>query len=358
MAGQKYISMADLPGWLAGLTASNTVLVPQREGKAVVYRPYTEGCTPEFNKKPTESVKHAVFPRSEVLFNFHKKRTDDNTGNVVSLETPEDPTPMVVFGALPCDVRGFLAFDPVYNGCGTAGLAKDVYYLKRREKTVLVSKACKTMLSTCFCNWVGAGPAGSMGTDVLATDIEGGFVLNPITDKGKELVSTLADAEQSQEDAAVQAHEKILSAMKKGPDLSLVKEALLKVFDDTEFWQAQSSGCLSCGGCTYLCPTCYCFNITDESNGISGTRIRSWDNCMAPLFTLEASSHNPRAGKAARLRNRVGHKFSYYPNLHEGRFSCVGCGRCIKSCPSGVDIRKIVLNAIAQAEKMKEAANG
>jgi predicted aldo/keto reductase-like oxidoreductase len=72
---------------------------------------------------------------------------------------------------------------------------------------------------------------------------------------------------------------------------------------------------------------------------------------MSPLFTLEASGHNPRPNKADRLKNRVGHKFSYYPSLHSGRFSCCGCGRCIRSCPSSVDIRKIVLDAV------KEAAN-
>ena len=91
-----------------------------------------------------------------------------------------------------------------------------------------------------------------------------------------------------------------------------------------------------------------------KDNGIDGVRLRSWDTCMSSLFTLEASGHNPRMGKADRLRNRVGHKFSYYPELHGGRFSCVGCGRCIKSCPSMVDIRQIVLDAVNE----KEASNG
>ena len=130
------------------------------------------------------------------------------------------------------------------------------------------------------------------------------------------------------------------------PDLSDAPAKLLEVFDNMEFWENVSAQCLSCGACTYLCPSCYCFNITDESHGMQSTRIRSWDNCMSALFTMEASGHNPRPTKAHRLKNRVGHKFSYYPNLHDGTPSCCGCGRCIKSCPAGVDIREIVLKAI------------
>ena len=87
-------------------------------------------------------------------------------------------------------------------------------------------------------------------------------------------------------------------------------------------------------------------------------RLRSWDTCMASLYTLEASGHNPRTQKAARLKNRVGHKFAYFIRNNDGRISCCGCGRCIKSCPSSVDIRKIVKDALAQAAQAKEKANG
>jgi ferredoxin len=178
--------------------------------------------------------------------------------------------------------------------------------------------------------------------------VEGGFLLQAVTEKGAALLSSsrLQSADDAKAEAAKAARAAVTASMGEVPDLSAAPAALLALFDNKEFWQAQSAGCLSCGACTYLCPTCYCFNITDESNGISGVRMRSWDTCMSALFTLEASGHNPRANKAARLRNRVGHKFSYYPDIHGGRFSCSGCGRCIKSCPSSVDIRKIVSDAV------------
>ena len=359
MSGQKYIAYAALPSWLTALAREAVVYAPRREGKAVVYRPYSEGDMPEQRLRPTESAKHAVFPRSEALFTFRREGEPENPGQrKLSLREPEEPGRAIVFGALSCDARGFFAFDPVYDGSGTSGYPsgafKDPYYLKRREKTLLIVRACARPLATCFCHWVGGDPASEQGADVLATDVEGGLVLRALTDKGAELLSGegLLNATQEQEEAAASAHAAARALMGDAPDLAAAPEALRSLFENAAFWSNESAHCLSCGACTYLCPTCYCFNITDESNGIAGARIRSWDTCMSPLFTLEASGHNPRNGKAARLKNRVGHKFSYYPGLHGGRFSCCGCGRCIKSCPSSVDIRKIVLEAI------KEAAHG
>jgi ferredoxin len=346
----KFISRGDLPAWLAELAENAAVYVPRRDGKAVTYRPFSPGDTPEFARRPEESAKHALFPRSEGLFAFHKggdPASPDKRG--LSLSEPPDPGRIVVFGALSCDARGFLAFDPVYDGCGARGLAKDIYYLKRRENATLVVRTCATALSTCFCHWTGGGPASAQGADALATDLDQGMLLQAVTDKGEALLRSarLAPATPEQTASALAAQAAAAKAMPAPPALAGAPEALLAVFDKADFWRAQSAACLACGACTYLCPTCYCFNVTDESNGLAGVRLRAWDTCMSAQFTLEASGHNPRQDKAARLRNRVGHKFAYYPKLH-GRFSCCGCGRCIRSCPSSVDIRRIVLNALKE----------
>lgn len=355
---QKFVSFEALPDWLAQLGQTATVYAPKREGQAVVYRAWKEGDSLELAQRPTESAKHVVFPRCEELFGFQKQGDPENPGErKLSLREADEPEPAVVFGLLSCDARGFYTFDPVYNGSGTQGYAKgpakDPYYLKRRDRTALIVRACKSALRTCFCNWVGGDPASSQGADVLASELDGGFLLQAVTERGKSLLESglLAASDQEQAKIAEAAHEAARKGLTPAPDLSGAPKSLLALFDNLDFWQKQSAGCVSCGACTYLCPTCYCFNITDESTGLAGTRLRTWDNCMSPLFTLEASGHNPRSAKAARLKNRVGHKYSYYPDLHEGRFACTGCGRCIKSCPSSIDIRAIVQNAL------KEAAN-
>lgn len=350
---QKFVSYDALPGWLAELAKNATVYAPQREGTSVVYRPFKAGAQLELNERPTESAKHVIFPRGESLFSYHKGGDPEDPDNrEVSVKEAQDPGPAVVFGAPSCDARGFFAFDPVYNGSGTKGAAKDVYYLKRRAQTAFIVRACKYPLVTCFCNWVGGGPTSAEGADAHATDIEGGLVLRALTEKGKALLEAgkLPDPTAEQQKAAQKANEQSEKSMGQAPDLKGAPAAILSLFENAEFWMTQTvGGCLSCRACTFLCPTCYCFNITDEGNGISGARLRNWDSCMSAHFTREASGHNPRNTRADRMRNRVGHKFSYYPSLHGGRFSCCGCGRCIKSCPSSVDIRKIVLNAIKEA---------
>jgi len=99
--------------------------------------------------------------------------------------------------------------------------------------------------------------------------------------------------------------------------------------------------------CSCLCPTCYCFDLVDEKTAAGGIKkVRTWDWCMAPLFTKHASGHNPRSVNSARLRQKVMHKFSYYPERY-GIDSCVGCGRCVRNCPVNLDIREVLgqLNA-------------
>ncbi|MDR2504098.1 MAG: 4Fe-4S dicluster domain-containing protein [Deltaproteobacteria bacterium] len=358
-AQSKFVSRDALSEFLAELSARFRVWAPRREGMegagAVMYRPFDQAAGVELDKKPTESAKRVLFPPAEALFRFRRE-----TDGGLSLESPPDPGPTLIFGLPPCDARGFLIFDPVYAGSGTAGRAQDTYYLRRRSKTVLIARACSRVLSTCFCHWVGGGPAGSEGADVLALEADDGFVLEAVTPAGAELLEgkALRPAGDKAVKAAEQSRASAQKNMLPAPGISEAPEALRRRFDDAPFWRDEAAHCLSCGACTYLCPTCYCFNMTDEGAGTSGIRLRSWDACMAPLFTLEASGHNPRPDKAARLKNRIGHKFSYYPSLHGQRFACVGCGRCIKSCPSGVDIRRVVTDALGRETASAGAVPG
>ena len=369
--GSKYILKSDLPAWFSELSASRRVMTPRAEGNSVVYRDYDPEKGLELGRKATESAKHALFPRSEELFSFRRVRPpfgiqklgeaeavaeEEAPALELKVQEPAEPTPTVVFGLLGCDAGGVSTFDPIYGG----ERFPDKYYLKRREATILIARACNDILSTCFCRWVGGDPADRKHADILATELTDGWLLEPLTDRASSVLGSalLKDARETQAENAETLHNTARDAMGEAPDLNGVDTALLARFEDQDFWWRHSSGCIACGACTYLCPTCHCFTITDEAAGQGGIRLRAWDTCMAALYTLEASGHNPRTQKAARLRNRVGHKFSYFLRNNKGTISCCGCGRCIKSCPSSVDIRRIVLDAVAKAAAgAKEAAN-
>lgn len=349
----KFLAYAELESWLASVAEEHDTLVPRREGEAVTFHPFDPAVPVELRVRPTQPPKHAVFPQCEPLMTFEYSKDAEDSGRVkVEVAERLGGRPTVVVGGRPCDAAGFNVFDRVYD----SERAKDLNYLSRREATLFVSLTCDKPATTCFCNWVGGGPASTSGSDVLMTPIADGYVLESVSDRGETLIEgALPAASEAQLDEAAAVKEAADESMGDPVDVTAARDRLVELFDDAGFWEAEAARCISCGTCTYLCPTCYCFNISDEQCGHKGVRLRTWDNCMSSLFTQEASGHNPRPTKAHRLKNRVGHKFSYYPSLHDGNIACCGCGRCIKSCPASVDIRAIVLNAIAAPAPQPES---
>mgnify|MGYP002350015815 FL=1 len=130
-----------------------------------------------------------------------------------------------------------------------------------------------------------------------------------------------------------------------------VHDKLDKLFDD-DCWDEIAESCLGCGICTYLCPTCHCFDIEDDGTEQQGVRYRTWDTCQFPHFTLETSGHNPRPSRTERVRQRVMHKFKYFVDRLDVT-ACVGCGRCVRYCPVNIDIREII-NKV-KARSLEEA---
>ena len=106
---------------------------------------------------------------------------------------------------------------------------------------------------------------------------------------------------------------------------------------------------MGCSICNYLCPSCSCFDVQDRGTAACGERCRSWDSCTFALFTRHASGHNPRPTQPSRYRQRVLHKFAYFPLSNQGRLMCVGCGRCARHCPVGLSIQDSVQQVLAAA---------
>lgn len=287
--------------------------------------------------------KGLFFPQTETLFAYSLERGQ------LALEEPQPASrAQVLFGVRPCDARSLTMLDKVFRWDGT----EDPYYLERRGRTTVVALACNEPGPTCFCTSVGGSPGDETGADVLATDLGDALLLRAVTDRGEVLLRGAGDAARPAA-AAAAAKARELAAKAEGRltpvTIPTDAEGLVEAFE-ADVWSDLALGCLGCGACTYSCPTCHCFDITDEGRKGAGRRVRSWDTCSFPLFTLHSSGHNPRPTKGARLRQRILHKFSYCPE-NFGEAFCVGCGRCIVNCPSGIDIRRILERLVETTSK-------
>ncbi len=328
---EKILSKNDVRQFLSRLAGSCRVFAPVKKGDCLSFEEITAAddvCLDGLNTKT--SVKGWFFPQREQLFSF----------NGADISEPSFPdTQRVVFAARPCDVRSLAILDHVFNGKDY----QDPYYLNCRNNTVVIALGCNKPESTCFCTSTGGDPFSGEGADVLMVDVGDSYLLQAVTAKGEKFLAGTQELKPA-EKPRQQEKEKIMEASRAAITSRVqpekAKKNLDKNFDDP-YWAQLHEKCIGCGVCTFLCPTCHCFDILDEAHGQSGERIRIWDSCMFPLFTLHASGANPRPSGKERMRQRVMHKFKYYVE-NNGCVACTGCGRCIRYCPVNMDIRQIL----------------
>ena len=318
-----------IPALLKDDKSGPTGFVPYEPGKAVA-----------FDRQTTMSLKKVLLPQVETLLRFeYRKEPEGAINSTLAVEDRREARPTLVFGARPCDVRALTTLDRVFSN----GPYVDPYYTERRKNTLFATLVCRQTDAKCFCSSVGGGPADMEGSHLRIVRTDDGYIVEALTKEAQSLLDNLGDApDASREKQAAEIVEEVSRRRVGDLDTEGSAEAFRKRFEQADYWVQMVSQCLSCGVCTYVCPTCYCFSITDEAENLKGERLRSWDSCMFYHYTLEASGHNPRPTKLERYRNRVGHKFSYIPERYEGLLGCCGCGRCIRSCPVSIDIRQVV----------------
>ncbi len=284
-------------------------------------------------RNSTISAKELFLPRAEVVYEFDgQKFADDKLSD----------EKRAIFGMRPCDCRALALLDRNFD----TDEVKDPFYVTRRQNTIVVALACNQPLSSCFCTAVGGDPFGQEGADVLLGDIGDSLLAKAVTPKGKDFLASYskffsAKGSGNWDKQAKEARNKIKTEL----GIENIKSCLDDRFEN-DVWKMVSLKCLGCGACSYLCPTCYCFDLVDEKTSTGVKKVRTWDCCMFSLFTKHASGHNPRAVNSARLRQKIMHKFSYYMERY-GVNGCVGCGRCVRRCPVNLDIRQVLEQLMA-----------
>ena len=285
------------------------------------------------------SAKDLFFPQVENLVNFKM------SGKKIEVIENRDPAePFVVFGVRACDCRSFDILDRVF-----LEEPADTYYQTRRENGTVITLACSKPAETCFCGIFGIDAADPAG-DVTCWMTEDALYWRANTTKGAALTKKLTLLEDCNEEAVLAQQETVRNIIEKLPlnslDLSGFDGEHLMDWFNSSAWAELSESCLGCGTCTFVCPTCQCYDVQDFDTGKEVKRFRCWDSCMYSDFTMMAHGTN-RPTQKERFRQRFMHKLVYFPSKNDGIYGCVGCGRCLQKCP-------IHMNIVKVARKLKE----
>ena len=329
-------ALTALPALFAAIAAQRTLYMPidGKDGKTK-FAKWEQGEQWSDALNTVRSPKDFFFPQTEDLMAF---KTGGQSIEVI--DTRKEPDDFVVFGVRACDMKSFEVLDNVF-----LQEPVDSYYASRRDHGILITTACTRPAETCFCQTFGIDPADPAG-DITTWKTETDLYLEAITERGADLLATLTDVTEEADTKAVEAQKaQIAAMMKKLPLATLTTDGFgggktAELFDDPA-WDELSESCIGCGTCTFVCPTCQCYDIKDFNTGNGVVRFRCWDSCMYSEFTKMAHGNN-RLTQKERFRQRFMHKLVYYPENNHGLFSCVGCGRCLAKCPISMNIAKVM----------------
>ena len=323
------LSKDRVDGLLGELSRMARVYIPARTNTTSRFVLYGQGIDAAFDLVNTDlPPKDILFPQTEKMYRYG---TDEEGASFV--DPIHDADKVILFGIRPCDMRSIECMDDVF-------LTRefiDEYYEQRRNGLTTIAIACTTPMPTCFCDSMGLCATQAPAADVLLVERDGFWEVCAQTEKGTELLAQCEGFFESGEQTASDASTVRCTL---SVNMDGIKEKLDAMYHHP-LWENATKKCLTCGTCTYICPTCYCFDISQTNRMKIGERYRCWDSCMFSVYTEMAGHHNPRADKLSRVRQRFMHKLCFFEDRY-GKSLCVGCGRCVQKCPVALDITCLI----------------
>ena len=279
-------------------------------------------------------AKKFFYPQSEALIKYDRS----------SLHSVEpEIEKQVLFGVHPCELAGLAIMDTIFSAAPA-----DNNYLKRREMFLIIGLSCMPD-KYCFCQSMGTDTPQN-GYDLFLTDLGEDYFIESKTPAGQRIISSAQELIKQSSSDDKQRYKDFWNKRSESFTNGFAPDNLRSVMDmesNNEIWQELGERCLSCGNCTPVCPTCYCFDLVDIAslNGEEGERRREWDSCQFTGFAKVSGDYNFRPTPVDRLKFWYRHKLHGFDDPY-GFKTCVGCGRCTVSCPAGIDDIVSVVKAL------------
>jgi sulfhydrogenase subunit beta (sulfur reductase) len=321
-----------LPEFVESLKAWGTLWAPVERSEGV----FELAVLDDVNQARPEALR-TILPFKKLLLPPSFSMFEGPAGGAPHRATEDQAHNQVYFGAHACDIHALKILDLLYLTSFV-----DPYYDRNRRALTVIGYGCWPD-EHCFCQSLDTSTADD-GFDLFLTPLDGRFLVAVGSSRGDDIVRAsphLFDTAARQD-----AHDYLERIRERRAAFELELDTtdlpfILNLKSADPVWHELGKKCLCCGSCSMVCPTCACFNVMDELGERGGARrVRVWDSCLYPDYALVAGGHNFRADRADRVRNRYYHKQEAFVREF-GMPSCVGCGRCIENCPTGINVVEV-----------------
>jgi len=334
----KYAVLAkrDLNKWLENLKRKAHLYAPRKKENQFVFRPVKDVRSVCLDYIPTIlPPKKYYFPQKEKLVRYSIKPFKTTK----AIQSFED---FILFGVHTCDIAGIQCMDVIFRES-----PEDPNYLNRKNTMTIIGIECLEYCdeyASCA-SMANHDPRG--GYDIMMVDIGKKFIIHINSQKGEGLVAGLDYIKQAKK-IDMEALDSVRDKKKKAfrPEFPVPLPKVYEAFDnsfDSPVWKDVGKKCVACGNCTAVCPTCYCFDVVDDTelSFNEGLRYRIWNSCQMDDFAKVAGDEDFRKGRDSRQRHRYYRKFKY-PVDRYNRFFCTGCGRCSRACMAKISLKDTI----------------